>query len=372
MVGADVGGACGLPGHWRVFDGSVFFYTFEPHPESLARLAGALSSRPASGALPRFGGRPLGKRGPRTFYRTNEPTGSSLLPPNKAVIGPYAADSYFFPCAESTIETRRLPDVLAEQGEPVLDLIKLDIQGAELEVLKGLGAQRLNSLLLAEAEVGLHGAYVGQGTFGEIDTLLRDHGMACYDVRVARTWLRRSGRIDGYQRQVFDVAANSPSLSARAWEFDVVYFREIKHVLATGNAATVRKAIVAFGGYHFFAEAYELAEQAERGGIFSAAEGKAIRETIVAWHADLSRRFYDAPRPGLTRSAASSHAGIGDSHPAGRSTCGRNTPIPDPATPAAHVLRRTVRHPNPLRFNRILRPSPGPPRMTVRTPPPLP
>lgn len=296
MVAADVGGAEGIPGHWRVFDGSVFFYVFEPHPASLARLQASYAAGPHSELYCVLGDALSGTGGPRTFYRTNEPTGSSLLVPNKAVIGPYAGETYFFPCSESTIETRRLDDVLRERSEPVLDLIKLDIQGAELEVLRGLGESRLNSLLLVEAEVGLHGAYVGQGTFGEIDALLRGHGLDCYDVRVARTYLRRNGRIDGYQKDIFDVFSNSPTLSARAWEFDVVYIRSLDAIIATNDPATVRKSIVAYCGYNFFAEGYELAERAERLGIFSAQEAQKIRETIRGWHRDLSRRFFDAPR----------------------------------------------------------------------------
>jgi hypothetical protein len=68
-------------------------------------------------------------------------------------------------------------------------------------------------------------------------------------------------------------------------------------VLATCDAATVKKSIVAFCGYNYFAEGFELAEQAERLKILSAAEAKHIKETIVSWHRDLSRHFYDAPRP---------------------------------------------------------------------------
>jgi FkbM family methyltransferase len=297
MVGADVGGAHGLPGHWRVFEGSVFFYSFEPHPASFKALQAQFAANGHPELYRVLPDALSGTGGPRTFYRTNEPTGSSILAPTKDLIGSYAADSYFFPCSESTIETRRLEDVLDEQKEPVLDLIKLDIQGAELEVLRGLGSERLDRVLLVESEVGLHGIYGGQGRFGDIDEFLRAHGLECYDIRVARAYRRHEGRNDAYQREVFDVCANTTTISARAWELDVVFVRPIERILAERDPATVRKAIVAYCGYHFFAEGYELAEKAEGLKLFSSAEARQIRETIVAWHRDLSRRFYDAPRP---------------------------------------------------------------------------
>ncbi len=68
-------------------------------------------------------------------------------------------------------------------------------------------------------------------------------------------------------------------------------------MLATRDPAAVKKSITAFCGYNYFAEGYELAELAERLEIVSAAESRQIREAIFAWHRDLSRRFYDAPRP---------------------------------------------------------------------------
>ena len=79
MVGVDVGGAEGLPAHWRAFDGSVFFYTFEPHPESLARLRAHYTAGEHPELYCVLDDALSGTGGPRTFYRTNEPTGSSIL-----------------------------------------------------------------------------------------------------------------------------------------------------------------------------------------------------------------------------------------------------------------------------------------------------
>jgi FkbM family methyltransferase len=295
-VGVDVGGAFGLPPHWRTFHGSVFFYAFEPHDESYEKLVEhyARSDRPELYKV-----LPIalsGTGGKRTFYRTNEPTGSSILRPKKTDGGEYVLESYFFPCRELSIDTRTLQDVLDEMREPIVDLIKLDIQGAELEVLGGLGKARLNRLLLAELEVGLHQAYEGQADFGKVDEFLRAHGLECFDVRVARTWRPRQGQVDGYQREVFDVHLNSPTISARAWEFDVVYFRGKNAVLAAGDPATVRKLIVAYCGYNFFSEACHLVEKARERALFSQEEADRLFALIVGWHRSLHRRFYHAPR----------------------------------------------------------------------------
>lgn len=296
MVGIDVGGAFGLPPHWRTFHGTVFFYSFEPHHESFEQLKRhyAQSTHPELYEV-----LPIalsGTGGTRTFYCTNEPTGSSILRPKKSDGGEYVLDSYFFPCRELQIETRMLQDVLDDRDEPTVDLIKLDIQGAELEVLRGMGKTRLNRLLLAELEVGLCQAYEGQQDFGKVDEFLRGHGMECFDVRVSRAYRPRNGRPDGYQQEIFDVYLNSPTVSARAWEFDAVYFRAKNVVLSMSDPAAVRKLAVAYCGYNFFSEACHLIEKARERALFSQEEADRMFHTIVDWHRSLHRRFYHAPR----------------------------------------------------------------------------
>jgi FkbM family methyltransferase len=297
MVGVDVGGALGLPGHWWTFHGSLFFYAFEPHGESFERLVD-LYQRTNHPELYKVLPIALsGTGGTRTFYCANEATGSSLLKPRREGWQDYVAESYFLPLREETIETRTLQDVLDEFAVPAVDLIKLDIQGAELEVLRGMGAARLDRLLLVETEIGLHRGYEGNADFGGIDGLLLGHGMECLDIRVARAYRPRSGRPDGYQREIFDVYMNSPTISARAWEVDAVYFRTKQSVLATGDPAIVRKLVVAYCGYNFFSEAYHLVEKAREKALFSQEEAVRMTREIIDWHRALHRRFYHAPRP---------------------------------------------------------------------------
>ena len=146
MLGVDIGAAYGLPPHWRTFHGSVKFYAFEPHPETQKQLQELYAQ---SGHPEMYVVVPValsGTGGTRTLYLTNDPANSSLLPVDVERFSDYftTESKHFFPCRETKIDTRTLTDVFDELEEPAIDLMKLDIQGAELEVLQGLDSRRLD------------------------------------------------------------------------------------------------------------------------------------------------------------------------------------------------------------------------------------
>ena len=74
--------------------------------------------------------------------------------------------------ATETVQTVRLDDVPQTAGA---DLLKLDIQGAELLVLRHAEA-RLRDALVVQAEVEFLPMYIGQPLFAEVETFLRRHG----------------------------------------------------------------------------------------------------------------------------------------------------------------------------------------------------
>jgi len=304
MVGIDVGSAEGMQPHWRAYEGVVDFYLFEPHRESFEKLKVSFSASPYPD---KFQILPVGlsaKGGERTLYMLNVPTGSSLCPINEGSEFAGSESDYIYPIRETRIQTRCLADVLDEIGVKNVGMIKLDVQGAELEILQGLGDSRRKNLLLVETEVNICGGisrnfspYRGAPTWKDIDEMLVADGMRLLDISVARSYRARNGDGDWYQREVFDVYTNSPSLSAHVWEVDAVYVRDWRLLIADADGTSIRKLTLALCGYRFFSEAYFLIEKAEEAGVFDANTANNIKSHIAVWHR-AGRGFWHA-RGGL-------------------------------------------------------------------------
>ena len=287
LVAVDVGAAKGILPHWQKLDGIALIYQIEPRNSACEELV----------QINKLGRHPdlyrvlcaavAGSSGPRTLYVSRVDTGTSLFYPDIAAApdaGAYVSLEYFFPITEQTIDTQTLDSLLAGSDERQVDLIKLDIQGAELEALQGLGAGRLNDLLAVEVEVGLSNIYKEAGDFHRIQEFMKDGQFELFDVRVARAHLPAGGSDSYYQTRIFSVYPNSPTISARALEFDAVYFRKRSKVLETRDPDKIRRMLACYLAYNFFAEAYSLVEESEKLRIVSPQLSAQLRELIVTIH----------------------------------------------------------------------------------------
>ena len=98
---------------------------------------------------------------------------TSLLKPNPTILSLF----HGFPrwgqvVATEQIDTVRLDDVAETAG---VDLLKMDIQGGELTVLRH-AESRLKSALVIQTEVEFLPIYEGQPLFSEIELFLRERG----------------------------------------------------------------------------------------------------------------------------------------------------------------------------------------------------
>jgi FkbM family methyltransferase len=293
LIVVDVGAANGLPWHLRVLERVATVCYFEPGPEAAedirqdARRRGIPNVHVFEVAL-------AGTEGERTLYVTNIPTGTSLLKPGSAFATEFGNPAYFHPIREVPIHTRRMMDVLAEAGISRVDTVKLDVQGAELEVLQGLGAWLADETLAVELEIGFPGAYIDQPGFADVDKFMAAANFDLFDLRLASHHRHFKGNWDYYWRDVFQVPRESTSLTKRITEADGIFFRKIDILLARRDENLIRRQIVLMCTYGFFIEALDLIDRAESTGILDDARAQACRKGVMDWHGAIRDMIADS------------------------------------------------------------------------------
>ena len=109
----------------------------------------------------------------RTFFETNWSLTGSLYPPNTALLEKFQnLAELVTPIAEHSVQTHRLDDI---PGLERMDFLKMDVQGAELDVLRNC-PNLLSTCLVAQLEVEFVELYEGQPLFADVDAFMRSQG----------------------------------------------------------------------------------------------------------------------------------------------------------------------------------------------------
>jgi FkbM family methyltransferase len=124
----------------------------------------------------------------RTLYETVYPLCTSLYEPDERYADVYQMLDVMRLKSTSTVQTTSLDRFVRENAIGGVDFIKMDIQGAELDVLQG-GGQTLSSVLAIVCEVEFVPLYKGQPLFGDVDAYLRERDFMFHKI------LGASGRV---------------------------------------------------------------------------------------------------------------------------------------------------------------------------------
>jgi len=143
---------------------------FEPFPDSIALLRQRYQNEPRCTVQP-FA---LSDQSGSTALRVlNKADSSSLLDPVGDASAVLQRD--FHEVGQTQIETRRLDEIPGLADVPRFDLAKIDVQGAELKVLRGCGAL-LDRIQAIYIEVNFRSLYQNGAVFCETHAFLEQAG----------------------------------------------------------------------------------------------------------------------------------------------------------------------------------------------------
>ena len=108
-------------------------------------------------------------------------SGSTLFPPNQSNFWSKYIDGNYHDFSEKLIDTIALRDL----NIPIPELIKIDIQGAELMVLRGMSSNQWANCLAIEIEISFVSNNKHVPLFGEVDSYLRSQGFIINGMRTS-------------------------------------------------------------------------------------------------------------------------------------------------------------------------------------------
>lgn len=276
LIVADVGAAHGFDPRWALFAPNLRQIGFEPEPAECRRLQEGIA---AGGRTDREAVLPVAlaaQAGTRTLYVTRDPDASSLYRPNMAFFARMPDPSGVEVTGEVAVETTTLDSMELPFGDSI-DVLKLDVQGAELDVLRGAEQRIEGQLLAVVAEASFVELYEGQGMFADIDLYLRARGFELFDICYRRWSRKRLGpAYDGLRVGQMTYG-------------DVLY---LKDPLAGGMQLTPDRLVKLTALAEFFSlpdYALELIELGVAQGLHGTAEAEAMAglveaNRIVAYH----------------------------------------------------------------------------------------
>jgi FkbM family methyltransferase len=183
----------------------------------------------------------IGDGSTRTFHLTRFSMTSSLYEPNATIVG------LFNHLAELTevvhtecVPTKRLDDI-AEISN--IDLLKIDIQGAERDAFRG-ATRLLKSSLAVWTEVEFVEIYSGQPLFGDVDEELRSHHLM----------LHRFLTLEGATYKPIVVFQDLPTGPRQHLWADVIYLRDPRTIDGLDAKKMLKLAVLAhdlLGSYDY-------------------------------------------------------------------------------------------------------------------------
>lgn len=169
----------------------------------------------------------------RPFYVTNHPMCASLYKPNEKLIERFHHMEVAMLKSVTTIKTVSLDYFARENNIGLVDFIKIDIQGAELDVFQG-GVSTLRDVVAIVTEVEFVHHYENQPLFGDVCAFLAKQGL------VFNKFLGVAGRT-----LKPTILNNNPNFPTHHIWSDAFFFRDPMRLEAFSTEQLLKLAVLA-------------------------------------------------------------------------------------------------------------------------------
>lgn len=284
VVDAGAAGA-GETNRWGFLGNRLELHGFEADEEECAKL---LEAAPP-GATVRYYNAFLGRSAPKRTFLIAHAFNNSFYPTDYAWyarrrsyhIGPAVRLSELYAVAKTLeVESISLDDWAMRYGVVGVDYLKVDIEGAELELMQA-SPRIMAGVLGVSVDVTFHADWIGAPTFADVDIWIRSQGFVLFDM---------NGIKRGTQYDTPVVAPRGhPTLSGQLACANAIYFRDplVEGARPMTTEATLKLAAIAevHGQVEF---AFELLRAVARSGD-SALQPATIAEVERMAEADYHR-----------------------------------------------------------------------------------
>jgi len=174
------------------------------------------------------------QNGEQAFYETNASMCCSLYKPNDAFNSKYNNLEVALLKSESTIKTTTLDTFTQDNNIDTIDFIKIDVQGAELDIFKsGIKAMANTFFIVSEVEFVPH--YIDQPLFGDVSQHLTKQGLMFHK------FLGIGGRS---LKPI--ILKNDPNLASQHIWSDAIFIKDISKVNTLSSENLLKLSLLAF------------------------------------------------------------------------------------------------------------------------------